>query len=134
MFEDAADALEEIEPADKSRKELLGTRIDLYMGAKKWDTATTMASHLVKIEPENASWWIHLAYATRRAESIEEAETIILRARELHHVDAMIEFNLACYVSVAGRLEEAKTWLQRSIELNNDIRRLALDDEDLKPL
>jgi hypothetical protein len=46
----------------------------------------------------------------------------------------MIEFNLACYASVAGRLEEAKARLQRSIELNKDISRLALDDEDLKPL
>jgi len=134
MFDEAARALEEIEPEDKTRREVLVARVDLYMAAKKWDMAAAVASHLVKAEPENASWWINLAYATRRAESIEEAETILLRARELHHDDAMIEFNLACYASVAGRLEEAKARLERSIELNKDIRRLALDDEDLKPL
>ena len=44
------------------------------MAAKKWHMAA--ASHLVKVEPEEAGWWINLAYATRRAESVEKAETI----------------------------------------------------------
>jgi Flp pilus assembly protein TadD len=104
------------------------------MSARKWDMAAAVASHLVRVEPENAGWWINLAYATRRIESIEKAETILLRARELHHDNAMIEFNLACYASVSGRLEEARTRLRRAIELNKEIHRLALDDEDLRPL
>ena len=43
----------------------------------------------------------------------------------------MIEFNLACYASVTGRFEDAKKRLQRAIELDKEIRKLALDDEDL---
>jgi Flp pilus assembly protein TadD len=96
--------------------------------------AAAVAGHLVKIEPENANWWINLAYATRRCESVEEAQAILLRARELHHENAMIEFNLACYASVTGRMEEAKARLKRAIEFDKAIRRLALNDEDLKPL
>jgi hypothetical protein len=46
----------------------------------------------------------------------------------------MIAFNLACYASVTGRMEEAKERLRHAIELDKDIRGLALDDEDLKPL
>jgi hypothetical protein len=41
----------------------------------------------------------------------------------------MIAFNLACYASVAGRIEEAKEHLRDAIELDKDIRGLALDDE-----
>jgi Flp pilus assembly protein TadD len=66
-----------------------------------------------------------------RCQSVKEAETILLRARELHHDNAMIEFNLACYASVTGRFEDAKKRLQRAIELDKEIRKLALDDEDL---
>jgi len=95
---------------------------------------SVVASHLIKVEPENADWWINLAYATRRCESIEQAEAVLLRAREMHHDNALIEFNLACYASVTGRFEEAKALLQRAVELDKEIRRLALDDEDLKPL
>jgi hypothetical protein len=47
---------------------------------------------------------------------------------------AMIAFNLACYASVAGRMEEAKERLRHAIDLDKDIRGLAIDDEDLKPL
>jgi hypothetical protein len=46
----------------------------------------------------------------------------------------MIAFNLACYASVTGRMEEAKKRLSDAIALDKDIRRLAIDDEDLRPL
>jgi hypothetical protein len=58
----------------------------------------------------------------------------LLRASELHHDNAIIEFNLACYASVAGHFEEAKAPLKRAIELDGELRRLAIDDEDLRPL
>jgi lipopolysaccharide biosynthesis regulator YciM len=44
--------LEEIKPEDKTRNEVLGARVNLYLAAKKWDMAAAVASHLVKVEPE----------------------------------------------------------------------------------
>ena len=81
MFDDAAMVLEEIAPEDKTRNEVLGARVDLYMAAKKWDMAAAVASHLVKVDPQTAGWWISLAYALRRTESVEKAEAILLRAQ-----------------------------------------------------
>jgi hypothetical protein len=37
-----------------------------------------------KVEPENEAWWVSLAYAVRRIESIEKAEAILLRAQAIH--------------------------------------------------
>jgi lipopolysaccharide biosynthesis regulator YciM len=54
MFDSAALVLEEIAPEDKNRNEVLGARVNLYMAAKKWDMAEAVASHLVKVQPENA--------------------------------------------------------------------------------
>jgi Flp pilus assembly protein TadD len=134
MLDDAALVLEEIAPEDKNRNEVLGARVNLYMVAKKWDMAAAVASHLVKVEPENEAWWIGLAYSIRRSEGVEKAEAILLRAQAIHPKVAMIAFNLACYASVIGRMEEAKKRLRDAIALDKDIRRLAIDDEDLKPL
>jgi Flp pilus assembly protein TadD len=134
MFDAAALVLEEIAPEDKNRKEVLGARVNLYMAAKKWDMVAAIANHLVKIDPQTAGWWISLAYAVRRTESVEKAEAILLRAQAIHPRVAMIAFSLACYASVAGRMEEAKERLRHAINLDKDIRKLALDDEDLKPL
>ena len=58
----------------------------------------------------------------------------MLWAQAIHPRVAMISFNLACYASVTGRMEEAKERLQHAIELDKDIRGLAIDNEDLKPL
>ena len=134
MFDDAAKVLDEIAPEDKNRNEVLGARVVLYMAAKKWDMAAAIASHLVKVDPNNEVWWINLAYSVRRIEGVEKAEAILLRAQAIHPKVAMIAFNLACYASVTGRIEEAKTRLRHAIDLDKDIRLLALDDEDLRPL
>jgi hypothetical protein len=55
MFDSAVLVLEEIAPENKNRNEVLGARVNLFMGAKKWDMAATLASHLVKVQPENGS-------------------------------------------------------------------------------
>ena len=104
------------------------------MVAKKWDMAAAVASHLVKVDPGTAGWWISLAYSLRRTESVEKAEAILLRAQAIHPKVAMIAFNLACYASVTGRMEEARKRLRLAIDLDKDVRLLAIDDEDLKPL
>jgi Flp pilus assembly protein TadD len=134
MFDSAAQVLEDIAPEDKNRKEVLGARVVLYIAAKKWDMAAVVASHLVKVEPENEAWWISLAYSVRRSEGVEEAEAILLRAQAIHPKIAMIAFNLDCYASVSGRMDEAKECLRNAIELDKDIRKLAIDYEDLKLL
>jgi hypothetical protein len=45
----------------------------------------------------------------------------------------MIAFSLACYASVTGRMEEAKERLRHAIDLDKDMRKLAINDEDLRP-
>ena len=72
MLDDAALVLEEIEPGDKTRSEVLGARVGIYMAAKKWDMAAAVASHLVKVDPQTAGWWISLAYTVRRTEGVEK--------------------------------------------------------------
>ena len=37
MIDDAATVLEEIDPEDKIRSEVLSARIDIYLVAEKWD-------------------------------------------------------------------------------------------------
>jgi predicted Zn-dependent protease len=60
------------------------------MAAKKSDMAAAVASHLVKIDPQTAGWWISLAYALRRTENVEKAEAILLRAQAIHPKVAVI--------------------------------------------
>jgi Flp pilus assembly protein TadD len=86
------------------------------------------------LNQKNEGWWISLAYSIRRSEGLEKAEVILMRAQAIHPKVAMIAFNLACYASVTGRMEDAKERLRHAIDLDRGIQKLAIDDEDLKPL
>ena len=54
MFDAAALVLEEIAPGGQEPQRGPGARVNLYMAAKKWDMVEAVASHLVKVQPENA--------------------------------------------------------------------------------
>ena len=77
MLEDAAVALEEIAPGGQHRNEVLGARIILYMGAKKWDMGGSRLpgtlprlNHKMRLDGS--------AYSIRRSEGIDKAEAILL--------------------------------------------------------
>jgi lipopolysaccharide biosynthesis regulator YciM len=102
---DAALVLEEIAPEDKTRLE---PRVNLYMAAKKWDMAAAIASHLVKVQPENAASWICFAYALRRTDCVENAEAILLRAQAICPEGSQNRFRPRPYACVSGRIAEAR--------------------------
>ena len=93
-----------------------------------------VAAKLVEYDPGEPGWFINLAYATRRAESLETAHAILRRAEKLHGQNAAIQFNLACYEAQLGNIENAKRHLASAIRKDAHCRQLALDDSDLEPL
>ena len=47
MFDDAAQALEESEPEDKARSEILYARVNIFLAAKKWHVGRVLTCHLL---------------------------------------------------------------------------------------
>jgi hypothetical protein len=54
MFDDAALVLEEIAPKDKTRNEVLGACVNLYMAARKSDMAAAVASQTPQRHPNQS--------------------------------------------------------------------------------
>jgi len=77
---------------------------------------------------------ISLAYATRRADSIEAAKEVLLNAEPKFPREPTIKYNLACYFCQTGGVQNAKNYLKKAFELDPNCRMAALEDEDLKPL
>ena len=96
--------------------------------------AAAVASHLVKVEPENAGWWIKSRlFSQADRECREGRKPFCCERKRFNPKEAMIAFNIACYASIMGLIEEAHERLRHAIELDKNIRLLALDDEDLRP-
>jgi len=104
------------------------------MAAQKWDLAAVVARHMTKVQPEDPQWWIDYGIATRRSESVEKAEAILMEALEIHPNEAMIHYNLACYASITGRIDLAKERWREALKLDKDLRLLGFEDPDLQPI
>ena len=134
MFIEANDQIEDIDPFCRCVPQVLATRLAIYNGTQKWELARVVAKRLTEFNSGHSQWFISLAYATRRAESIEAARTILLQALNKHPKDAIIHYNLACYECQLDDMPAARRYLKRAFEIEQTCRAMALDDPDLEPL
>jgi hypothetical protein len=71
LFLEANMELDKIDPFNRAAPEVLALRIEIYRGLEKWDLMQEIAKRLAKFQPNHIQWTISLAYATRRADSIQ---------------------------------------------------------------
>ena len=134
MFLEANTELDKIDPFDRAAPEVLALRIAIYRGLEKWELMQEIARRLAHFQPDNIQWTISLAYATRKAHSIQAAKEILLSAESKFPKEASIKYNLACYYCQLGDVQNAKRYLKKAFEIDSNWRMAALEDEDLKPL
>ena len=134
MFLEADTELDKIDPFNRAAPDVLATRLAIYRGLKKWELMREIAKRLAEFQPDDIQWTISLAYATRRADSIQAAKEILLNAESRFPREAIIKYNLACYCCQLGEIENAKNYLKKVFEIDSTWRLQALDDEDLRPL
>ena len=134
MPQDAWDALEEIPAEERHLPPVLQIRLEIYRCMEKYEGMATMAEYLTKQFPEEAQYWISLAYAQRRYLDLQTAEKTLLEAHKRFPEEATIPFNLACYACQLGRLDEAREKLAKAIEMEPAFKETALEDQDLKAI
>ena len=135
---DARAELDAIAPAQQSHPAVLETRWMLCAHEENWDDALLVAELELNTRPENSSGWLHRAYALRRTDGggLAPAWEALLPAAEKFPTEPVIAYNLACYACQLNQLETARSWLQSAVKIagKEDIQKMALVDDDLKPL
>lgn len=134
MLAEAQAELDAIDPSDANRADVQNVRVALLHEQQDWPRLLSLARELVARQPEEPGWWVSLAFATRRVESLEHAHTVLLEAVKHHPDQAIIHFNLGCYAAQTGALEEALRRVRLAIKLSEDFREIARRDPDLEPL
>ncbi len=81
MFQEANDQLENIDPFNRAAPEVLAVRIAVYHGLKKWELMQEVAKRLAEFQSNDIQWTISLAYATRRADSLQAAKENSIECR-----------------------------------------------------
>lgn len=131
--------LDQLTPPSRSHPVALEIRWQILAQRQAWEAAVEVAESLVHQAPESPSGWLHRAYAVRRSRSggLPQAWSILHPAAELFPEHELIAYNLACYATQLGRPDEGWEWFLRATQISKDpprMRRLALSDEDLRPL
>ena len=132
----ASNELDEITPQLRAHPDVLVVRCEIYTTAKKWDVVVTIAETLVKIAPAKSRGWVQRSFALHEMHRTQEAHDLLLPAVERFPKLWIIPYNLACYCSQLGKLEDAWNWLEKAFDLGDSkhVKLMALDDKDLEPL
>jgi tetratricopeptide (TPR) repeat protein len=134
MINEASDELEAIEGDDRMTEEVLAVRVDLYSAAKSWELMANVSKHLTEYYPKQSDHWIHRAFALKELDKVEDAKAVALRVLELHPDCALLQYNLACYLSLLEEFKPAKKHLNLACVTDERFKLTATEDSDLDGL
>ena len=134
MLAEAAAELDRISAPENTGLDFLAVRLALLQEQQDWPALRDLARDYARRAPEEPAVWVTWAYAARRADSIPEAQKILLAAIPHHPTNGTIQFNLACYACQLGDLTEARHHLDLAIALDKEFAAAAAIDPDLAPL
>lgn len=136
--DDAEAELSQLSPENRTHPIVLDIRWAICAHRQNWDAALEIARAELAAAPDEASGWLHHAYALRRvsADGVERAWDALLPAADKFPGESVIPYNLSCYACQMNQLEMARQWLDRAVArgTKEKIKKMALADEDLKPL
>ncbi len=113
------------------RIDYLSLNVRLCLESRKWKRMIKFARKIAQLDPENAFGWVNWAYALRELEQTPEAKSVALDALKIHPKEAVLWFNLACYCSLLGEVEDASQHLDQAVALEKSFEAEAVDDPDL---
>ena len=134
MLDAAAQELDSIASEFAQDSAVLEVRVAVHQERQEWALMADAAAELVRREPTVPGWWILWAYGARRSSSLANADAILRQAEKMHPANATIQFNLGCYACQLGNLIVAEARVQKAIQMDETIRKLAESDPDLQPL
>ena len=130
--------LDLISAAHQNHPAVLEARWTLCAHEKHWAQALAIAQTELAAAPGDASGWLHCAYALRRVPDggLSRAWEALLPAAEKFPREPVIAYNLSCYACQLQQFDLARRWLQQAMKTGGReaIRKMALADDDLKPL
>ena len=138
LVAEARDEITKISLTNISHPAALEARWSVAVHEKNWDEALQIADMETRAAPGDAGAWLHRAYALRRvrAGGLVAAWGVLAVAAKKFPDESVIAYNLACYACQMKDLDRAREWFFRAMRLGGktEIKKMALDDEDLKPL
>ncbi len=128
--------LDRITPDNQSHPAVLESRWRSLADQKQWESALAVACLRARTAPNEPDGWIEQSYALHEMRRTREAVAVLLPLIKRFPAVSTIPYNLACYACQLGDQPLANKWLEKAVKIRGreEIKALALKDQDLKPL
>ncbi|MBV9107337.1 MAG: hypothetical protein JO313_15075 [Verrucomicrobia bacterium] len=134
MLDDALAQIDQLDSEHQDRLEILQIRVDILLRKKHWEDALRLSLRFCAINPSQPHGYVHAAFCLHELGRTSEAKQTLLEGPATLLDEPVYYYNLACYETVLGNLEQAKAYLRASLRLDKSFREMAKKDPDLKPI
>jgi predicted Zn-dependent protease len=134
MFEDALEELSQLDAVQQDRVEVLRMRVDILLRKQEWQDALNLSLRFCDVNPNQPYGYVHAAFCLHELGRTSEAKQTLLDGPAALLDEPVYYYNLACYDTVLGNLEQAKVYLRASFRLDKSFRELAKTDPDLEQI
>jgi Flp pilus assembly protein TadD len=101
---------------------------------ERYEEAIEPLSRAAEDYSENVSVWLALGWCFKRTGELDRAMQSLRRALEVEPEEALLHYNLACYLSLANRKDEAIEYLAKALALDEGYRKLIDGERDFDPI
>jgi tetratricopeptide (TPR) repeat protein len=134
MYSEALAELDQILPVDQDRLESLRMRIQVLLQVRDWKTSLKLSLRAADLFPQESYGFIHAAFCLHEMGQTQQAKETLLSGPPAMLEEPIYYYNLGCYETVLGNLDQAKAYLRASFRLNKGFREIARQDPDLAPI
>ena len=135
-LEEARQEFAKIREASRGHADALEVEWRLEAAECNWDGALKVAERQIKADADCPYGWINQSYCLHELKRTKDAWDRLWSVSGQFQQVGVLHYNLACYSCQLGQLEVAKKCLKLAVQCQSkaQIKRMALGDEDLKPL
>ncbi|MGQ9575521.1 MAG: TPR end-of-group domain-containing protein [Thermoguttaceae bacterium] len=101
---------------------------------ERYEEALPFLEKAAQALPEDIHVWLALGWCYKRTGRIDRAVEAMQQALKAKPREALLHYNLACYLSLAGQRERALEHLAKAFALDPEYRQLVPGEPDFDPL
>lgn len=122
------EALDQLPEENQLDTECLYYRGEALRAMQQYEEALTCLERATHQHPEQVHTWLAIGWCEKRCNRIDQAIAAMEQALNVDPDDTLVQYNLACYWSLAGDLDNALDYL--SLASASDKHYLTLVDEE----
>jgi len=134
MYSEALTELDQLPPEDQERLESLRMRVQIVLQTRDWNSGLKLSRRIAEVFPNESYGFIHAAFCLHETGETQRAKETLLNGPPSLLEEPIYYYNLGCYETVLGNLDQAKAYLRASFRLNKGFRDIARQDPDLNPI